>query len=224
MIKIPRLLRVVVMIAAPLVIASGCEEDERLARMAKDATERQAQQNQEVVRLNREVAEGYKRLVEADAQARQETIALQKELVARDAEGRKQLNALAQKTQEAAQQERATLDLGKQTLEDERRQIATQRHRDPLIAAAISALGVTLACLLPLVIAIYALRLARQRDPGDGDLAELLTYELARGEPTFLFPPAITASGEEQPPRITGPETADRQSDGDEPRKLRGRS
>ena len=83
------------LLVVALILASGCEEDERLARLAEDATARQAEQNQEMIRLNREVNASHQRLLEADAQARQASIALQQELVTRDAQGREELNALA---------------------------------------------------------------------------------------------------------------------------------
>lgn len=42
-----------------IVVVAGCSSsDERLARMAMESTERQAEQNREMSQLNREVAEG----------------------------------------------------------------------------------------------------------------------------------------------------------------------
>jgi hypothetical protein len=66
-----------------LILIAGCEptpSDERLARMAQETVEQQAQQNEEMARLNREVAEGTNRLVDADSQARQELLAAQRDL------------------------------------------------------------------------------------------------------------------------------------------------
>ena len=62
-------------------IVIGCEtEDRRLAEQAARNTELQAQQNQQMARVNREVAQGTKRLVEADAEARRQMLSLQQDL------------------------------------------------------------------------------------------------------------------------------------------------
>jgi hypothetical protein len=50
-----------------------------LAQMAQDATQRQAEQNKQMANLQQHVAEGAKKLVDADAQARQELLQLQRE-------------------------------------------------------------------------------------------------------------------------------------------------
>src|SRR6476659_6933146 len=65
--------------AIALVIAVGCSGDDgRLAEFAKNSVEQQtrqneqiAKQNHEVTRQNEQVAEGARKLVEADARARQ---------------------------------------------------------------------------------------------------------------------------------------------------------
>ena len=54
-----------VLIAFPFVFAMGCEgESERLVEMARESAERQAVQNNEMSRLNREVAQSHRELVE----------------------------------------------------------------------------------------------------------------------------------------------------------------
>ena len=52
----------------------GCEEDEnaRVAKVAIEAAKQQAELNQEMSRLNREVASGTKRLVEANAESQEQ--------------------------------------------------------------------------------------------------------------------------------------------------------
>ena len=50
-----------------ITLLNGCDSDERVVRIATEAADRQAEQNHELVQLNREVAEGTRRLVEADA-------------------------------------------------------------------------------------------------------------------------------------------------------------
>ncbi len=56
------------------------------------------------------------------------------------------------------QQERAHLDQQHDDLEAQRREIAEQRIRAPLVAESIQSTALLLACLLPLLICAYALR------------------------------------------------------------------
>ncbi len=70
-------------------------------------------------------------------------------------------------------------------LESERREIAKHRHRDPIIAAAISSVGLVLACLVPLALAGYLLYCLRnQKD--DPVVTELLIEEITSEQPTLL--------------------------------------
>ena len=91
--------------------------DQRLAQMAQDATQRQAEQNKQMADLQQHVAEGTKKLVDADAQARQELLQLQREL----------------RTDQA--------DVGRQrdALESERRAIAKERYWDSILGTSIYA-------------------------------------------------------------------------------------
>lgn len=166
----------------------GCSEDQRLAEMAKDATERQAEQNREMARLNQEIAENNQRLIQADAESRREVLQLQNSLIERDADGRQQLNALQCDVQAAVSRERSSLDRRHEKLDDERKEIAEQRNRDPIVAAAITGFGVVVACLTPVVLAIYLLRAVHRQEPSDAELAELLVREIASGE-SGLFGP-----------------------------------
>jgi hypothetical protein len=178
------------MLAVTLLAMLGCSQDDRLARMAQDATERQAEQNREMARLNQEVAENSQRLIEADAESRREVIQLQRDLIERDADGREQLDALQRETQAAVSQERSSVDRQREKLEEERKQIAAQRNRDPIVAAAITGLAVVLACLAPIILAIYLLRTADRHQATDAELAELLVQELVADEPLLLPPPS----------------------------------
>jgi hypothetical protein len=142
---------------------TGCDTDERLVKQAEKASDRQADQNREIARQNHELAQATNQLVAADAKARQETLALQREL----------------------QSEQARQGQKRDDLEAERRQIANQRHRDPLLAAALTDVGMTLACLLPLLLCGYLFHSLRQ-EPNDHELAELLTTELVSDAPMLL--------------------------------------
>jgi hypothetical protein len=137
----------------------GCEEDE-LAKVAREAAEQQRQ----LAQMQAEVARGARQLVESDAKARGELAALQRNL----------------------QQDQAEIGRQRDQLEADRRQIAEQRHRDPLIAAAITSIGLILACLLPLLLCWALLR----RPPVDGEaeaaLAEFLVQDLTSDHPVLL--------------------------------------
>ena len=143
----------------------GCSDDARLVRVAEEAADRQAGQNLEMSRVNREVAEGTKRLVEAEAQSRKEIIALQQYLRA----------------------DQANVNCSRDRLEVERKQIATQRHRDPIIANAIASVGLLLACLTPLLLCWYLLRTVREESDG-AVVAEVLIEELMAEHPKLLPP------------------------------------
>jgi hypothetical protein len=89
------------------VLAIGCDEDKRLVEFAKEADQRQAEQNHEIAQQNHEIAAATKHLVEADAKARQELVAMERGL----------------------QAERATVGQQRDQLEVERRQLASARQR-----------------------------------------------------------------------------------------------
>jgi len=140
-----------VLIALAILIA-GCDEEE-LARQANEHAARQAEQSQQITKLNEQVTEGTKRLVEADAQMRQDFLEAHRDL------------------------------------ESERKQIAAQRHRDPIIANALLDAALLVACLLPIVLAIYVVRNSGRQTSEHG-LAELLVQELASDQPMLLPRPA----------------------------------
>jgi hypothetical protein len=146
----------------------GCNDgaDQRLAQMAQDATQRQAEQNKQMANLQQHVAEGAKTLVDADAQARQELLQLQREL----------------RTDQA--------DVGRQrdALESERREIAKERYWDSILGTSIYAGAGILACLLPLLVCCWLLHTTRDKQGTDEALAELLVEELVTDRPLLLPP------------------------------------
>jgi len=152
-------------VAALMLTGIGCDEDEntRLAEMAERHLDRQAEQSRQVTELQREVAEGSRRLVEADAQARQEMVTLQREV----------------------QAERNEVGRQRDLLEGERRDLAAKRRLDPIVAAAITNIGLLLACLLPLVLCWYLL--TRRVEPADDQaVAEVLLEDLVADRPLLL--------------------------------------
>ena len=142
-----------------LLAVVGCESDE-LARAVRET----AEQQRKLIQLQSEVARSATELVEADAKARTELAALQRDL----------------------QQDQAEVGQQRDQLEQDRRDMAHQRHRDPLIAAAITNLGLVLACLLPLVLCFVILRSLQDPDADEEALTEFLVHEIVAEQPRLL--------------------------------------
>ena len=158
-------------------VVGGCgrSPDERLADFAQQTmteqrkqNDRMADQSQAVVEESHQLAETAKALVEHDAEARRELIAAQQDLTS-------QLNG-----------QQSAIHTGHQQLEQDRREIADQRHRDPIIAAVIQDFGLFIACLLPLVVAVFVIRQMQSQEPDHAAVAELLVLELTADEPRLL--------------------------------------
>ena len=146
---------------------------------------RQAEQNQEMAQLNREVAAGTQRLVEADSRARQEVIAAQKDLA----------------------QQQASLAERHDALETERRTMAEQRNRESLLVPVISTLGLLLLCCLPLGLAWYLLHAWHREAQDEIVLGQLLVEELVSPHPLLLPGPVLLPAIEHTPQRerLVGP-------------------
>jgi hypothetical protein len=176
------------MLLTPLILTvAGCGEtpDERLADLTRQSLEQQARQNDRLMDQSQRLTEAAKDLVAADAQARQEFVALNRDL----------------------QAERASIDRQREDMERERRELAAQRHRDPIIAQAIDTAGVLIACLLPLLVCLALLYVASKRG-GDADaMNELLVRELAADRPGLLPAPAARCLADESgSPSPAGPD------------------
>jgi len=145
----------------------GCN-DERLVQLSKEHEARQAEQNLRMADLQKSVADGSKRLIEAEADSRDKLLAMQDNL----------------------RGDQATVGEQRDKLEAERREIAQERIRDPIIAEAIKQVGLCLACLLPLVLAGYLVFTMKQTaKDDDAAVAELLVTELVSEKPLLLGPP-----------------------------------
>ena len=129
----------------PLLIATtliGCEEDKELAALAKEANRQQSDQNQEMAKLNREVAEGSKRLIEAEAEATTKRLTMEQQL----------------------QEQRSDV-------EAERQQLAQERKTESILGPALVTAASLAAVCLPLVLCWYLLNgLHRDHEPGVSDL------------------------------------------------------
>ena len=151
------------LIAMLIVTVIGCDEDERLVQMAERHWARQAEQNRQMVDLQKEVAEGTRQLVEADARAREEMVALQRDL----------------------QADQAAIGQQRDQLEGERKELAAKRRLDPIIAAAIANVGLLAVCALPLVLCWYLLH-PRVEPADDHVVAEVLLQDLVSDRPLLL--------------------------------------
>ena len=119
----------------------------------------------------------------------EQIVGASRNLVEADAKAREELIELQQNLQEGVQTERQSLDRQHEGLEVERQTIARQRHRDPLIAAAIVNAGVLLACIAPLLLAFWVLRNSWGQESAGID--ELLLHELTTENPAFLPSPML---------------------------------
>lgn len=180
----------VILVAMLVLAAVGCRDDEnkRLAEMAERSLERQAEQEIRNTELQHQVAEGTKRLVESDAAARETISELHRDI----------------------QKERQALGTQRDRLEDERRQIAATRNREPIIAESIKAFGLLAACLVPLLIALQILRRTEVPDES-GAIAELLLSDMIADRPTIVRIVDATPgkSSEDAAGRITDRRDAD---------------
>ena len=131
----------------PVAIA-GCADspDQRLAGFAKDAMATQTKQNQQiadqamaVVEESHQLAKAAGDLVEHDAHARHDLILAYRDLTT-------QINA-----------HKSLVDAGREQLDSDRRELARQQLRDPIIAATIHGVGLVLASLVPLGVAAYVI-------------------------------------------------------------------
>lgn len=157
------------------VVGCGKAPDERLAEFAQQSMAEQRKQNdriadqsQAVVEESHQLAETAKLLVERDAEARRDLINAQAELTT-------QLN-----------EQQSAIYTGHEQLEQDRRQIAAQRHREPIIAAVIQNFGLIVASLLPLVVAVFVIRQMQSQEPDHAAVAELLILEMTADEPRLL--------------------------------------
>ena len=125
-----------------IVLATGCSSsDDRLVRHVAESNRQQAQQNSEMAKVHREVAEGTSRLVDAVAESRKEMVAMESDL----------------------QDQRTQLD-------KERRSLANERHRESILAPVLSNVGLMLVAALPLVLCWYLLHGLRTPDEDVSEL------------------------------------------------------
>jgi len=177
-----------------LLLATGCSDsrDERFRQLTQQTIRQQAAQNERMAKQSQEIAEASRRLIQGDTEARKDLLTAQKQLTS-------ELHS-----------ERANLDRQREEMEQERRDIAAQRHRDPVIAKAIGAVGVTLACLLPLLLAAYIIRAVTRDSDESAALSELLVVEMTAEQPLLLpRSPRSAAALEHKPSSLHAPDEPD---------------
>ena len=150
-----------------MLIIAGCENDEEQLRAW------QQQQVEHLGRQSEQNAAAAKALVEADANARRELVLLERDL----------------------QAERAEIGRQRDALEGERKVLALERQRAPMIAAALQGLGTTALAALPLVLCWLLLRNANG-GAGSEDLENLLILNLTSKQSPLLlgYQPAVNPS------------------------------
>ena len=173
--------------------------DQRLAEFARESMTEQRQQNDRMAEQSVAVVAGSRQLAEAA-----------QELVVQDATARRELLAAQAELTSQLHDQRSRVDVGRDQLEQERRQIATQRTRDPLLAAAIYDVGLVLVSVLPLLVSLYVIRQMQVQEPDHAAVAEMLVLELTSQQPRFFHALAWQSEAEEQrhDPRILDEEEA----------------
>ena len=152
-------------VATVWITTSGCDKngDQRLVEMAEQNVARQQEQTRRVTELQREIAQGARQLVEADAKARSELVSLQRDV----------------------QAERAEVGRQRDELESERLQLARQRRLDPIIAATITQCGLMLAAISPLFLC-WRLLCEASVSTSDEEIARVLLDDLTSTSPRLF--------------------------------------
>ena len=161
--------------------------DHRLAEFARESITEQRQQNDRMAEQSVAVVAGSQKLAEAA-----------QELVMQDATARRELLAAQAELTSQLHDQRSSVNAGRDQLEQERRQIATQRIRDPLLATAIYDVGLVLVSVLPLLVSLYVIRQMQVQEPDHAAVAEMLVLELTSQQPRFLHALAWQSEAEEQ--------------------------
>jgi hypothetical protein len=176
-------------------VMTGCTTDERVAHVAIEAADRQAQQNAEMARVTSQASEGNSKLIEADAEARKEIVRVHRDL----------------------QAERTQLSEQWNQLENERQDIAGDRRTESLVVPAVKTLGAIAVAVLAIGFCLVLLFGLRKSDDTDAQLGELLIHEIVGDQPRLLPPRDVPAL-----PTCDGSETSSHRPPGDPDRGLDG--
>ena len=204
----------------------GCSvpPDERAQRIADESMRRQAEQNRVIAdqtkqstettkslleadkATRQELVEAHRELIEVEAKSREELLAMQNRVIERDAAGREELAKLTKDTHTAIQTERQNINCQRDAIEQERREIAKDRQRTPVIAAAISQVGLILACLSPLLLAVYILFVIRTSGvEEDHEVVRMLIDQVVVDDRPLLTKPDDTHPNDLYVKRLSAP-------------------
>lgn len=177
-------------------MASGCDPPrEDLRPLVNELVQKQSAQQESLLRQSEHLSEASRQLVASDAQSRRELVEFQSTL------------------QTQIEDERQNLDHQRNDLEQERRDISRQRHRDPLIAAALIQAVTLIVAALPIVLVLLLLRAARQ-EPADVPMGELLIRDLSAENP-ILIPSTLAVTHRLEQEQPASEDNAPETSDGD---------
>jgi hypothetical protein len=143
------------------IAAAGCRSDERLAELSRESMNRQAEQNAQMARQSEAVTKTTEELIQSESNVQHDASQLNTQL----------------------HTERSTMDQQRQDLENERRSLAIQRQREPIIAEAIGAAAALFAAALPLVVCWYLVRSLFFSTTDESTAAEILVEQLATQGP-----------------------------------------
>ena len=180
-----------------LLVVAGCKrspetDDQRLVELIRESMARQAEQNRQLAQQSEQIIEVSQKLSQTA-----------QELVAHDAQARQELIAVQDRLNMQLHQQRAAIDAGRDQLEQDRRELAQQRHRDPIVAEAIAGAALLLACVLPLAVCALVVWRLDGHKPEDAVVAELLVTELVSDRPRLL-PDWKSLALPQQAPAVTG--------------------
>lgn len=177
-----RILVVWIILLEALLLTCGCNPpDQRLAELAETSLDQQSRQSQAIAENSRQIAEASRELVQADAAAREQFIRSGRELQTEIAQGYERI------------------DQARAELEAERKSIAAQRQRDPIVAEAIGGVGLLITALAPLFIVGILLYVVSRAGPDEAAVSTLLIAEMNSDRSHFPSP---------EVPRLGTPGTA----------------
>ncbi|MCA9269416.1 MAG: hypothetical protein KDA41_13135, partial [Planctomycetales bacterium] len=177
---------------------------DRLVELSERANARQQSQNEVIARQSENATELSRDFVAAEAHARQELLTLQQQvvdaeatsredlqriheqIVQRDADGRRELDEMHREAHTSITARTQAVDQQRDLMERERRQLAVERARAPIVAEAVKWVGGLIACLAPLVVVVYLIWSLRSSSESDSAVVEVLVEELVAERPRLL--------------------------------------
>jgi hypothetical protein len=165
---------IIVVTGTIILLTIGCESsDDQLARLASESAAQQARQSEQVAEASANLTAAAKGLVESSGRSHEALVEVQREL----------------------RVEQSEIGRQRELLEEERKTLAAERRTSPVIAAAILQVSILIACLLPLLLGWYVLRLAAS-NTADPDVTEILLDDLTADPPRLLGPDRHVGSAE----------------------------